>query len=191
MRGEIIRKGSPRDAANIPEIIIHQLNNRLYQEYNNIFLLNSAILTVRIKYEEIKETFDKLGVNGNYVILSNVNLDTLFFRENEVLSYNGSRIFKMTSNTNSILILNKENVPYINFEKVEIPKGLTKLSNEDSSYLYTNIDTITKALNEIELKIFRSVKLYVPDNQIRYVRLNISHYSNDVSGLDKLEDFRL
>ena len=189
--GEIIRKGSPRDAANIPEMIISQLNNRLYQEYNNIFLMNPATLTVRIKYEEIKDAFNKLGVDGNYVILSNVYLDTLFVRENVGLSYNGSRIFGMTSNTNSILILKKENVPYISLDPVEVPNGLTKLSDEDSSYLYTNIDTITKAINDIGLTVFRSVRLYTPDNQIRYVRLNISDYSNDISELEKLEHFIL
>lgn len=199
--GEIIRKGNSHNASNLPELIIDQLNRRLYQEYNNFFLLNSATITVCIKFEDIKNAFDLLGINGDYVILSNVYLRTLesiygnqgkaFTGEKNILFYNNARIFQMTSNTNSILILKKKDVPYINFESVEPPQDLKRLSKDDDSYIYTNIDTIEEALNKIELTVLRGTKIYEPDYHIKYIRLNISHYSNDVSELDKLRTLNI
>ena len=93
----------------------------------------------------------------------------------------------MKSNTDTILVVKKKNAPYIDFEVAEVPEGLTKLSNDNSSCLYTNIDTITEALANIKLDLYRGVKLYSPNYPIKYVRLNISHYSNDTSELERLE----
>lgn len=191
---DMVKSGTYTNASNLPDLLIAHLNEQLYKIYNSIFLRHSSTKSYRVAYKDIKKVFDCIGVNEDYaVLMMGVYLgnyeeihgknDKEHFEECEQgMKYKGCRIYSIPSAMQSIIILKKKDLPYIDLGEVSKSDSLTLLEQEN--YLYSNIDSITDIKKEsVDLLIRRGAVLYEPNYHIKYMRLNINYTYDSITDL--------
>lgn len=197
---EILKVGTNVNASNLPDVIVGHLNELAYKAYNYLFLIQSSVRNVRIAYKDIERVLDVIGVNEELVVLSLGvylgNYEALYGKDDDKFvdmdgfrTYKDCNIYSIPSTQQSIVVMQKSDIPFVKEEKLEDDKGLKQIDEE--GFFYSNIDSI-KDLSEEDaqfLIVDRGLNLY-SKIQFRYIRLNIDYNPGFETDMNKVKEAR-
>ena len=183
---EILKVGTNVNASNLPDVIVGHLNELAYKAYNYLFLIQSSVRNVRIAYKDIERVLDVIGVNEKLVVLSLGvylgNYEALYGKDDDKFvdmdgfrTYKDSNIYSIPSTQQSIVVMQKSDIPFVKEEKLEDDKGLKQIDEEE--FFYSNIDSIKDLSEEVQyLIVDRGLYLYSKE-RFRYIRLKVDYNS--------------
>ena len=183
---EILKVGTNVNASNLPDVIVGHLNELAYKAYNYLFLIQSSVRNVRIAYKDIERVLDVIGVNEKLVVLSLGvylgNYEALYGKDDDKFvdmdgfrTYKDCNIYSIPSTQQSIVVMQKSDIPFVKEEKLEDDKGLKQIDEEE--FFYSNIDSIKDLSEEVQyLIVDRGLYLYSKE-RFRYIRLKVDYNS--------------
>lgn len=190
---EIVETGTYTNASNLPELIIGQLNEQLWNAYSSIFMRTQSVADFDIDFKDIKHALDRLGIDSEYAVISlGVYLgtfDQIYSKEGEPFEweggkmfYNKARVFSIPSSAQSMIVLLNNHVPYcsVGHSSEEQLHAI-----DDEIGLYSNIDTITIENAQIQLRTKLCLNLNYVEN-LHFIRLNIKYKSDRGLEIDNI-----
>lgn len=198
---EILKVGTNVNASNLPDVIVGHLNELAYKAYNYLFLIHSSGRNVRIAYKDIKRVLDVIGVNeknailslgvylGNYEDIYGKDEDEKFGDHKGYRSYKGCNIYSIPSTQQSIVVMQKSDIPFVKKEELVDNKELELIDKEE--FFYSNINKIEDLSEEKEqyLIVDRGLYLYSKE-RFRYIRLNVDYNSGFETNMNKVKEAR-
>ena len=198
---EILKVGTNVNASNLPDVLIEYLNRQVYKAYNLLFLIQSSVRNVRIAYKDIKRVLDVIGVNENFAVLSLGvylgNYEAIYGKEEDdnfvdhkgYRSYKGCNIYSIPSTQQSIIVMQKSDIPFIRKEKLADDNNLDLI--DEKEFFYSNIDKIEDLSEEKEqyLIVDRGLYLYSKE-RFRYIRLNVDYNFVFKTDMNKVKEAR-
>lgn len=198
---EILKVGTYTNASNLPDVIIGHLNELAYKAYNLLLLIQSSVRNVRIAYKDIKRVLDVIGVNENFAVLSlgvylgnyeeiyGKDEDEKFVDHKGNRSYKGCNIYTIPSTQQSIVVMQKSDIPFVKKERLIDNKGLDLIDEMD--FFYSNINKIGDLSKKEEqyLIVDRGLYLYSKE-RFRYIRLNVDYDPGFETDIKKVEEAR-
>lgn len=151
----------------------------------------------RIKYVDVFRAIEKLQISSSHVILlmgiylgnyQSIYGDVGLEEKEGYYLYKGIKIYSISSEHTSILILRQEDLPFVYFEPLMdfTLVNSTDLVN-DSTQLYCNIQSDS---SETSNKVLLLLNAYIHYNEkLRYVRLNIMYQLSD-EGNDNFDEIQ-
>lgn len=197
---EILKVGTNVNASNLPDVLIEYLNRQVYKAYNLLFLIQSSVRNVRIAYKDIKRVLDVIGVNENFAVLSLGvylgNYEAIYGKEDDekfvdmegYRTYKGCNIYSIPSTQQSIVVMQKSDIPFVKKEELEDDDDLDLI--DEKEFFYSNINRIND-LSEKEqfLIVHRGLYLYSKE-RFRYIRLNVDYNSGYETDMKKVKEAR-
>lgn len=197
---EILKVGINVNASNLPDVLIEYLNRQVYKAYNLLFLIQSSVRNVRIAYKDIKRVLDVIGVNENFAVLSLGvylgNYEAIYGKEDDekfvdmegYRTYKGCNIYSIPSTQQSIVVMQKSDIPFVKKEELEDDDDLDLI--DEKEFFYSNINRIND-LSEKEqfLIVHRGLYLYSKE-RFRYIRLNVDYNSGYETDMKKVKEAR-
>lgn len=197
---EILKVGTNVNASNLPDVLIEYLNRQVYMAYNLLFLIQSSVRNVRIAYKDIKRVLDVIGVNENFAVLSLGvylgNYEAIYGKEDDekfvdmegYRTYKGCNIYSIPSTQQSIVVMQKSDIPFVKKEELEDDDDLDLI--DEKEFFYSNINRIND-LSEKEqfLIVHRGLYLYSKE-RFRYIRLNVDYNSGYETDMKKVKEAR-
>lgn len=197
---EILKVGTNVNASNLPDVLIEYLNRQVYKAYNLLFLIQSSARNVRIAYKDIKRVLDVIGVNENFAVLSLGvylgNYEAIYGKEDDekfvdmegYRTYKGCNIYSIPSTQQSIVVMQKSDIPFVKKEELEDDDDLDLI--DEKEFFYSNINRIND-LSEKEqfLIVHRGLYLYSKE-RFRYIRLNVDYNSGYETDMKKVKEAR-
>lgn len=197
---EILKVGTNVNASNLPDVIVGHLNELAYKAYNLLFLIQSSVRNVRIAYKDIKRILDVIGVNeknavlslgvylGNYEAIYGKEDDDKFDDKDGYRTYKGCNIYSIPSTQQSIVVIQKSDIPFIRKEKLADDNNLDLI--DEKEFFYSNIDKIEDLSEEVQyLIVNRGLYLYSKE-RFRYIRLNVDYNSGFETDMNKVKEAR-
>lgn len=197
---EILKVGTNVNASNLPDVIVGHLNELAYKAYNLLFLIQSSVRNVRIAYKDIKRVLDVIGVNeknavlslgvylGNYEAIYGKEDDDKFDDKDGYRTYKGCNIYSIPSTQQSIVVIQKSDIPFIRKEKLADDNNLDLI--DEKEFFYSNIDKIEDLSKEVQyLIVNRGLYLYSKE-RFRYIRLNVDYNSGFETDMNKVKEAR-
>lgn len=196
---KILKVGINVNASNLPDVIVGHLNELAYKAYNYLFLIQSSVRNVRIAYKDIERVLDVIGVNEELVVLSLGvylgNYEALYGKDDDKFvdmdgfrTYKDCNIYSIPSTQQSIVVMQKSDIPFVKEEKLEDDKGLEQIDEE--GFFYSNIDSIKDLSEEVQyLIVDRGLYLY-SKKRFRYIRLNVDYNSGFETDMNKVNEAR-
>lgn len=196
---KILKVGTNVNASNLPDVIVGHLNELAYKAYNYLFLIQSSVRNVRIAYKDIERVLDVIGVNKELVVLSLGvylgNYEALYGKDDDKFvdmdgfrTYKDCNIYSIPSTQQSIVVMQKSDIPFVKEEKLEDDKGLEQIDEE--GFFYSNIDSIKDLSEEVQyLIVDRGLYLY-SKKRFRYIRLNVDYNSGFETDMNKVNEAR-
>lgn len=196
---EILKVGTNVNASNLPDVIVGHLNELAYKAYNYLFLIQSSVRNVRIAYKDIERVLDVIGVNEELVVLSLGvylgNYEALYGKDDDKFvdmdgfrTYKDCNIYSIPSTQQSIVVMQKSDIPFVKEEKLEDDKGLKQIDEE--GFFYSNIDSIKDLSEEVQyLIVDRGLYLY-SKKRFRYIRLNVDYNYGFETDMNKVNEAR-
>ncbi len=188
----ILKVGTCINAFNQPELIIKRMNESAYKAYNSVFLLRSSVRSIRIAYKDIERVLDTIGVGKDNVVLSlgvYLDNDEKFVEKENLRVYRGCEIYSIPSSQQSIVVMQKCDLPYVKKSALTNDHGLDMIDAEE--FFYSNIDEIKELSDESSpfLCVDRGINLYTKE-RFRYIRLNIDFNSGFITDMAKIQEAR-
>lgn len=176
------------------------MNRQVYKAYNLLFLIQSSVRNVRIAYKDIKRVLDVIGVNENFAVLSLGvylgNYEAIYGKEDDekfvdmegYRTYKGCNIYSIPSTQQSIVVMQKSDIPFVKKEELEDDDDLDLI--DEKEFFYSNINRIND-LSEKEqfLIVHRGLYLYSKE-RFRYIRLNVDYNSGYETDMKKVKEAR-
>lgn len=197
---EILKVGTNVNASNLPDVIVGHLNELAYKAYNLLFLIQSSVRNVRIAYKDIKRVLDVIGVNeknavlslgvylGNYEAIYGKEDDDKFEDKDGYRTYKGCNIYSIPSTQQSIVVMQKSDIPFIRKEKLADDNNLDLI--DEKEFFYSNIDKIEDLSEDVQyLIVYRGLYLYSKE-RFRYIRLNVDYNSGFETDMNKVKEAR-
>lgn len=197
---EILKVGTNVNASNLPDVIVGHLNELAYKAYNLLFLIQSSVRNVRIAYKDIKRVLDVIGVNeknavlslgvylGNYEAIYGKEDDDKFEDKDGYRTYKGCNIYSIPSTQQSIVVMQKSDIPFIRKEKLADDNNLDLI--DEKEFFYSNIDKIEDLSEDVQyLIVNRGLYLYSKE-RFRYIRLNVDYNSGFETDMNKVKEAR-
>lgn len=197
---EILKVGTNVNASNLPDVIVGHLNELAYKAYNLLFLIQSSVRNVRIAYKDIKRVLDVIGVNeknavlslgvylGNYEAIYGKEDDYKFDDKDGYRTYKGCNIYSIPSTQQSIVVMQKSDIPFIRKDKLADDNNLDLI--DEKEFFYSNIDKIEDLSEEVQyLIVNRGLYLYSKE-RFRYIRLNVDYNSGFETDMNKVKEAR-
>lgn len=195
---EMLKVGTNINASNLPDVIVGHLNELAYKAYNYLFLIQSSVKNVRIAYKDIKRVLDVIGVNEKLVVLSLGvylgNYEAIYGKEDDekfvdmdgYRTYKGCNIYSIPSTQQSILVMQKSDIPFVKKEKLDDENELDLIDKKE--FFYSNINRIND-LSEKEqfLIVNRGLYLYSKE-RFRYIRLNVDYNFGFETDMKKVKE---
>jgi len=126
--------------SNLDSIFISQLGKKLSSAYTSTFLMHSPCVRFRVEHRDMLAALDKLSLNSGFVIISLGiylgNLQAFGIDANAVqvkdkkYRYGAVDIYSINSNWNSLIILKREDLPYVSRKD----ETRVEISNKDNGY---------------------------------------------------------
>ncbi len=167
---------------NLPEMLLHGLFSQIQRHYINKFTAIKSRANYLIRYSDRFKAIDnlKLDANKHVILLLGIYLEnpeqesdtpTGLVINSYGAFYNMVPLISIASNEYSLLILNKSDLPFYEFQSIE--ETVLRRISEDS-FLYSNIDELNKDNRILHLKY--SLKYYhkASKDTIEYIRVIIS-----------------
>ncbi len=165
-----------------------------------MFLIQSSVRNVRIAYKDIKRVLDVIGVNENFAVLSLGvylgNYEAIYGKEDDekfvdmegYRTYKGCNIYSIPSTQQSIVVMQKSDIPFVKKEELEDDDDLDLI--DEKEFFYSNINRIND-LSEKEqfLIVHRGLYLYSKE-RFRYIRLNVDYNSGYETDMKKVKEAR-
>ena len=102
-------------------------------------------------------------------------------------TYKGCNIYSIPSTQQSIVVMQKSDIPFVKEEKLEDDKGLKQI---DGEFFYSNIDKIEDLSEDVQyLIVYRGLYLYSKE-RFRYIRLNVDYNSGFETDMNKVKEAR-
>ena len=197
---EILKVGTNVNASNLPDVLIEYLNRQVYKAYNLLFLIQSSVRNVRIAYKDIKRVLDVIGVNENFAVLSLGvylgNYEAIYGKEDDekfvdmdgYRTYKGCNIYSIPSTQQSIVVMQKSDIPFVKKEELEDDDELDLI--DEKEFFYSNINRINDLSEEVQyLIVDRGLYLYSKE-RFRYIRLNVDYNSGFETDMKKGKEAR-
>lgn len=197
---EILKVGTNVNVSNLPDVIVCHLNELAYKAYNLLFLIQSSVRNVRIAYKDIKRVLDVIGVNEKNAVLSLGvylgNYEAIYGKEDYdkfddkdgYRTYKGCNIYSIPSTQQSIVVMQKSDIPFIRKEKLADDNNLDLI--DEKEFFYSNIDKIEDLSEEVQyLIVNRGLYLYSKE-RFRYIRLNVDYNSGFETDMNKVKEAR-
>lgn len=197
---EILKVGTNVNASNLPDVLIEYLNRQVYKAYNLLFLIQSSVRNVRIAYKDIKRVLDVIGVNENFAVLSLGvylgNYEAIYGKEDDekfvdmegYRTYKGCNIYSIPSTQQSIVVMQKSDIPFVKKEDLEDDDDLDLI--DEKEFFYSNINRINDfSEKEQFLIVHRGLYLYSKE-RFRYIRLNVDYNSGYETDMKKVKEAR-
>ena len=197
---EILKVGTNVNASNLPDVLIEYMNRQVYKAYNLLFLIQSSVRNVSIAYKDIKRVLDVIGVNekfavlslgvylGNYEEIYGKGEDDKFVDMDGYRTYKGCNIYSIPSTQQSIVVMQKSDIPFIRKEKLADDNNFDLI--DEKEFFYSNIDKIEDLSEEVQyLIVNRGLYLYSKE-RFRYIRLNVDYNSGFETDMNKVKEAR-
>ena len=178
-----------------PDLYLHEMQVNIWQHYNVQFLMRRADAVYKIRFSEIKAAFKKLGIDGNYAVVTSFFLgtfDSLFGGDTAIegtdygYRYGNVDIYKVPSHEAHLIVIRKELLPRCEAKVYEGPSKEYKLINEEH-LLYSNIFNMKDEGDGFGLAMMRDIKFYMPDEKdFHYVKLIVDRDERVESELGKI-----
>lgn len=178
-----------------PDLYLHEIQVNIWQHYNVQFLMRRADAVYKIRFSEIKAAFKKLGIDGNYAVVTSFFLgtfDALFGGDTAIEGtdygylYGDVDIYKVPSHEAHLIVIRKELLPRCEAKVYEGPSKEYKLINEEH-LLYSNIFNMKDEGDGFGLAMMRDIKFYMPDEKdFHYVKLIVDRDERVESELGKI-----
>ncbi len=180
---ELILEGYDRRSSNLGEALVQAIYIQLRNFYCYQFLLHSPIKSYTIPYRNMGEAMERLSINNNFSILA-LGVSPHFFDEtlgfvsmdDFSIKYKDIEVLNIPSNYNCILIMKKDDVPYVvarQMSQHELSENLGMSEIEDKKHLYSNIDNLT--CDNLNLKVCTAFDVTVPTD-MKYVKIRIAYH---------------
>ena len=165
---------------NLGESLVGALYAEMRYVYCYQFLLHSAVASFAVPYRDFSKAMARLCLKDNHIILAlGVSRHFLeetdgFICEGSHVSYGKTDVMEIPSNQNSILIMQKKDVPFVVFRSLSVSDfPVSDFSEIDvNHHLYSNIDNLT--LKDTILHASIGYNLIIPKS-FRYVRLKVAY----------------
>ena len=163
-----------------PELYLNEIQGNIWQHYNVQFLMHKAEACYTIRFSEIKGAFGRLGLDGEYVVITSFNLNTfddlyggeVKFVETEYgYRYGKMEIYRVPSHEAHLIVMRKEYLPRVEAKLYEGDNLEYALIN-DEHLLYSNLFNMKDEGDGYGLVVMRDLKFHYPiDSNFRYVKL--------------------
>lgn len=180
-----------------PELYLHEIQGNIWQHYNVQFLMHRAMANYRIRFSEIKDAFNSIGVDGRFVIITSFFLETyddlyggdMAFQETDFgYQYGNTPIYRVPSHETHLIVMQKELLPRCEAKIYEGPNTEYKLINEQH-LLYSNIFNMKDEGDGLGLAVMRDIKFYYPDDKdFLYIKLVVDRMEQIDSDLHKIKE---
>lgn len=176
------------------ELYMENIQNEIYHFYHILFVQNRPMVSYTIDFSEIKDVVDRLGLDGQYAILSSFHLetfDTLYGGEplrKTVYGYDykGVSIYKIRANDRFIVVMRKEYLPKAEFKPYEGDNPDFEQIDE-KNFIYSNIHRMKDLGEHYGLSVMRVVRFQMPPKGcFKYIRLNIVDNNKEQSEISKM-----
>ena len=181
---------------NTPELYLTEIQTNIWQHYNVQFLLHQTDVSYKIRFSEIKEAFETLGVDGRYAVITSFHLGTfddlyggdIALKETDYgYLYGDMPIYRVPSHDARMIVMRKELLPRCEAKTYEGDDKRFKLINEQH-LLYSNIFNMKEEKDGLGLIMMRDLKFYYPrDNDFHFVKLIVDRMERVESELDKIK----
>ena len=103
-------------------------------------------------------------------------------------TYKGCNIYSIPSTQQSIVVIQKSDIPFIRKEKLADDNNLDLI--DEKEFFYSNIDKIEDLSEEVQyLIVNRGLYLYSKE-RFRYIRLNVDYNSGFETDMNKVKEAR-
>lgn len=179
-----------------PELYLHDIQINIWQHYNVQFMMHRPDANYQIRFSEIKEALNNLGVDGRYVVITSFYIGTfdalyggdIALKETDYgYQYGDVTIIKVPSHEAHLLVMRKELMPRCEAKIYEGPNKEFRLINEQH-LLYSNIFNMKEMEDGLGLTMMRDIKFYYPnDDDFHYVKLVVDRLERVDSELNKIK----
>lgn len=179
-----------------PELYLNEIQGNIWQHYNVQFLMHKAEACYTIRFSEIKGAFGRLGLDGEYVVITSFNLNTfddlyggeVKFVETEFgYRYGKMEIYRVPSHEAHLIVMRKEYLPRVEAKLFEGDNLEYALIN-DEHLLYSNLFNMKDEGDGYGLVVMRDLKFHYPiDSNFRYVKLVVDRLEKVESELEKID----
>lgn len=195
MKKEIFREGGAW-IYETPELYLQEMQVNIWQHYNIQFLMHRNSKSYHIRFSEIKNAFNSLGINGDYAVITSFHLNTFdalhagdmaFEKTSFGYRYGDVPIYFVPAHDDRMIVMRKELLPRYEPKIYEGPDKAYKLINEEH-LLYSNIFNMKEEPNGLGLVMMRDIKFYYPSEEdFHYVKLMVDRMDSIESDLKKIE----
>lgn len=179
-----------------PELYMNEIQGNIWQHYNVQFLMHKAEACYTIRFSEIKDAFNRLGLDGEYVVITSFSLSTFddLYGGNVKIEemvfgyrYGNVEIYRVPSHEAHLIVMRKGFLPRVEAKLFEGDNPEYSLIN-DEHLLYSNLFNMKDEGDGYGLAIMRDLKFYYPaENDFRYVKLVVDRLENAESELVKIK----
>lgn len=183
-----------------PELYLNEIQGNIWQHYNVQFLMHRAEACYSIRFSEIKEAFGRLGVNGDWAVITSFNLgtyDDLYGGDVKLVEteygyrYGAMDIYKVPSHEVHLIVMRKEHLPRVEAKLFEGDNPEYALINE-KHLLYSNLFNMKDEGDGYGLAVMRDLKFYYPsEDDFSYVKLVVDRLEKVESELGKIESIKV
>ena len=125
---------------------------------------------------------------GNYEAIYGKEDDDKFEDKDGYRTYKGCNIYSIPSTQQSIVVMQKSDIPFIRKEKLADDNNLDLI--DEKEFFYSNIDKIEDLSEEVQyLIVNRGLYLYSKE-RFRYIRLNVDYNSGFETDMNKVKEAR-
>lgn len=170
------------NSVNFGDVLIAYLRNQFYHRLGSIFLLNGAVKTYLIQYNDIRQALKNIGFqDGEYILLNN----GISLWNYDIGDVNESDIITIGSGNNYLLVVKRENCPTYTFGDIDKEKGYKELDKENGLYWIEP----TKE-NGLTVQVAQSFVIY-ERTHTRYIKINVTYdRALGACDLNKLKDIK-
>lgn len=179
-----------------PELYLNEIQGNIWQHYNVQFLMHKAEACYTIRFSEIKEAFRRLGLNGDWTVITSFGLGTfddlyggdVRFTETDFgYRYGDMDIYRVPSHEAHLIVMRREHLPRVEPKVFEGDNPEYALINE-RHLLYSNLFNMKDEGDGYGLAMLRDIRFYYPSEaDFRYVKLVVDRLDKVVSDLDGID----
>lgn len=183
-----------------PELYLYEMQGNIWQHYYANFYMHHAEINYQIRFSEIKEAINSLGIDSKFAIISSFHLDTyndlyggdIVFKETKFgYQYGETPIYYIPSHEAYLIVMRKEFLPRCEAKVYEGSNTDYRIINE-RHLLYSNIFNMKDTGNGLDLTMMRNIKFYYPrDNDFRYVKFDVDRFEHVESDLGNVKRINL
>lgn len=179
----------------MPDLYLNEIQQNIWHHYNIQWWLKPADVCYSIRFSEIKDAFERLGLNKEWAVVTSFHLntyDSLYGGENLVeaptgYEYKGMSIYHVPAHEDFMIIMRADCLPRYEAKKFEGENPEFKLIDEEN-LIYSNLLNLREEEDGYGLNLMRDLRFYFPkDEDFHYVRLNVDRMEREKSDIQTIK----